>query len=240
MLHLKYIQKTYPSGGPFVYVNEVNIPKGEIVGILGANGSGKTTLLKAIMGLGSLQSGTIEIDGKPLKSQYDRVAFITEEGSYAPEMTPERYGEFLADYYTRFQLAHYRKLLNFYEIPDDRAIWTLSKGQKLKVEISAGFSKQADYLLLDEPFVGKDVFSRQDLLRLMIGGMKGDETILIATHWLDGIEHVIDRAIVLHQGLVKADTYIDELREQGKTIEELLADVAGYNPLKMKKVLLGE
>ncbi|MFD0673557.1 ATP-binding cassette domain-containing protein [Cohnella sp. GCM10027633] len=225
MLILRDIVKKYV-GNTALYVGDLTLRPGEIVGLLGANGSGKTTLMKAIMGIGELELGGVLLDGKPLKSQYDNVAFITEEGSYLPWMTPMQYAEFLADYYPRFDRAHYEHLLRFYELPTDKKIRTMSKGQKTKVEICAGMAKRARVILMDEPFQGKDIFARSDFLKLMIAQLKGDEIIVITTHLIDEIENVIDRAIVLSRGAVRADVMVDELREQGRTLTELMADAA--------------
>lgn len=81
------------------------------------------------------------------------------------------------------------------------------------------------------------VFVRRDFLKLMISSLKQDETILITTHQIDEIEQVIDRAVILHHGRIKADCYIDEIREQGKSLAELMAEAAGYQEDNFTKVL---
>jgi len=227
---LKYVDKRYPTSNALLYINDLTINKGEIVGILGENGSGKTTLLKSIMGIGELQNGEITIEGKPVSEQYGRMALITEEGSFPPNMSPMEYAKFLEAFFPRFDQAYYEKLLRQYELPIDRKIRTFSKGQKMKLEMSAGLAKRPDYLFLDEPFVGKDVFSRRDSLQLMMSGLKGDETVLITTHLIDEIENVIDRAVVLHKGLIRADVYIDDLREEGRSLENLMDEVRKSSP----------
>lgn len=229
MIELKYVDKRYPTSNALLYINSLTIETGEIVGILGENGSGKTTLLKSIMGLGELQSGEITIAGKPVLDQYERMAFITEEGSFLPNSTPLEYGEFLAAFFPRFDQPYYAELLQRYELPIRRAIRTFSKGQKMKLEMSAGLAKRADYLLMDEPFVGKDVFARRDSLKLLMSGLRGGETVLISTHLIDEIENVIDRAIVLHQGLARADVTIDDLREEGKSLTDVMLEVRQSN-----------
>lgn len=227
MLVLSNVMKQY-AGWTAVNVGHLEIGRGEIVGLLGANGSGKTTLLKAIMGIGELACGTVTLDGKPLAEQYDRVAFITEEGSYMPGMTPRRYAEFLTDYYPRFDHAHFENLLDFFELPGDRRIRTFSKGQKSKLEIAAGMAKRAKLILMDEPFEGKDQFARRDFLKLMIGQLEGDETVIVSTHLIDEIEHVVDRALVLVRGYIKGDAQIDELRGQGVGLSEYLSRVTDH------------
>jgi len=227
MIEASYIEKKYRSSGVALFIRELRIAPGEIVGVLGANGSGKTTLLKAIMGLASLTSGELKVFGGQPEDHYAEMAFITEEGSYMPYMTPVAYGEFLADFFPRFDKARYLELLTFYEIPLDRKLRTLSKGQKLKVEISAGLAKSARLIVMDEPFQGKDLLSRQAFIQLAVAQLQDDQTLVIATHLISDIDNLIDRAIILHRGQLVADVQIDELREQGRTLPELLAEAAG-------------
>ncbi|MBB6637751.1 ATP-binding cassette domain-containing protein [Cohnella thailandensis] len=230
MLELKYVDKRYPASPSKLYVNELAIPAGEIVGILGENGSGKTTLLKTIMGLGEIQGGEVRIDGRPVTEQFDRIAFITEEGSFLPNLNPVQYGRWLGEFFPRFDPAYYAELLYDYELPVSRKMRTFSKGQKLQLEICAGLAKRADYLILDEPFVGKDIFIRQESIKRLISSLNGGETVLLSTHLIDEIENVIDRAVILDKGLVGADVYMDEIRERGRSLAELMAEVRHSRP----------
>ena len=220
---LKYSKRFL--GGDMI---NLTIPTGEIVGILGENGSGKTTLLKSIMGLKSLFEGEIKMEGESVMKQYDKISFITEEGSYIPDMTPIQYATFLGDFFPYFKMDKFIQLLEYFEIPRHRKIKTFSRGMKSKVEICAGFSKGAKYIVMDEPFLGKDIFTRRDFLKMMVSSLQADETILISTHLIDEIENVIDRAIVLQGGRIKGNVYIDELREEGNTLESYMEKIANY------------
>jgi ABC-2 type transport system ATP-binding protein len=227
VIELKFATKKYQGGKYGLYWENVVFPRGEIIGILGANGSGKTTLLKAIMGLTELQNGEILVDGRPPVERLAHMAFITEEGSYFPQMSPYEYAHFLADFYPGFQMERFRELLTYFGLPMHDKIKTFSKGQKSKLEVCAGFSKGASHILMDEPFLGKDLFTRRDFLQLMIGSLHEDETILISTHLIDEIEPVLDRAVILHQGRIKAAFTIDEMREAGENLADRLAQAAG-------------
>ncbi|MGZ9583117.1 ABC transporter ATP-binding protein [Paenibacillus marinisediminis] len=227
MIEFQYVEKRYPSKGIALYINSLKINSGEIVGILGANGSGKTTLLKAIMGLGELHSGQILIDGSPIETQYEHIAFITEEGSFLPDLTPAQYADFLADFFPRFNLERYNSLLDYFELERNRRIKTFSKGQKSKLEMCAGIAKQAKYILMDEPFLGVDMLTRRDFLKLMISSLNGDETLLISTHIVSEIEHVIERAIFLRDGRIAGDYMIDDMRLEGLTVEEVMSETLG-------------
>ncbi|MEK4251346.1 ABC transporter ATP-binding protein [Paenibacillus sp. FSL W7-1287] len=232
MIELKFLERAA------LKIQDITLRAGEVTAIVGANGSGKTSLLKMIMGLSEIGSyGQVLIDGKPVQQQYELLSFITEEGSYIPYMTVEQYGAFLADYFPKFNRARYVQLLHYFDLyPSDR-IKIMSTGQKAKLEICAGFSKGAKYILMDEPFNGKDMFTRRDFLKLMISSMKEDEAIIVTTHMIDEIENVIDRAIVMHNGRIKADVMIDELREEGLTLPQLMAEKARYNPKEHSKLI---
>ncbi|CAM3883876.1 ABC transporter ATP-binding protein [Cohnella lubricantis] len=229
MIELQFVNARYYVSNSIQYVKSLTINSGEFVGILGENGSGKTSLLKAIMGIGETHDYEVRIEGRTVKELYDRIAFVTEEGTFLPDLTPGDYGEFLAEFFPRFDRAYYDQLVNAYELPEKRKIRTFSKGQKLSLEICAGLAKRADYLLMDEPFVGKDIFSRRDSVNQIVSGLSGRETVLLTTHLIDEIENVVDRAIILHRGLIRADFYIDDMRERGLTIADVMQLVRDSN-----------
>lgn len=237
MIEIKNLTKYYGRKSLGLYDINFNIEGGQIIGIFDQNGSGKTTLLKSIMGLCELNSGTVFIDGKPAKEQYERLSFITEEGSFFPWMTPEEYGEFLSEFFDRFDQAKYHKLLDFFRIDSKAKIRTMSKGQKAKVETAAGFSKGADIILMDEPFSGKDMVTRKEFLKLINTSLRTDETILIATHLVDEIENMLDRAIILKYGRIAGDFYMDEIRQQGISLAEKYLEAGGYESERFNELL---
>ncbi len=216
------------------------IPDGQVVGLLGENGAGKSTLLRAMAGLTNLTGGTVRFDGKPVGEIYQEFSYITSEGSYFPGMSPIEYAKFLTGFYPNFNKQRYAKLLEFFELDAKQQIGKMSTGQRAKVEVAAGMSKRAKYILMDEPFLGKDVFTRRDFLKLMAGSLHGEETILLASHHVEEIEPFIDRAVILHKGRLAADTVMDDLMEEGKTLMELLQKATGYDPEKYRRLFDGE
>ena len=201
--------------------------KGEIIGILGANGVGKTTLLKLLAGLLTPRSGNVQINDKSAVASCGDIAFISEAGSYLKDLTPLKYGEFLADFYPDFDMEYYKKLLSFFQL-EDKPIKKMSKGQKAKAEVAAGMAKRTKYIIMDEPFIGKDMFTRQDFMQALAGSLTGDETIFITTHEIDEIENFIDRALILKDNAIAADVMMDDLRQQGKSLTGLLKEVSRY------------
>jgi len=220
MIEITGLWKKYRTSPFHMYVNQLTFHDGEIVGVIGANGSGKTSFLKAITGLGEIEQGKVLVDGRPLSESYADIAYITEEGSFRRDMTPLEFGQFLADYYPRFDMDYYKSMLDAFELLPNEKIRTFSRGQRSKLEICAGFAKRTKHIVMDEPFLGKDPFSRREFLKAMVSEMQEEGVVILSTHHIDEIEHVIDRAIVLMNGAVKADMYMDELREEGKSLIE--------------------
>ena len=136
-------------------------------------------------------------------------------------------------YYPSFSKDDYRKLLEQFEVDTATHIRNLSKGQQLKVEISAGFAMNAKLIILDEPFTTLDIYAKEDTVRLLIEQLKDDVIILLSTHNIEEIENVIDRCIVLDNGSIKEDILIDDLNKEGKDLRALLDT---YRP-KVKNAL---
>lgn len=237
MIQLKNVKKYYGMKAVGLMEESTVINSGEVVGILGENGAGKSTLLKVVMGLAELTSGEVLIDGKPPAEMQEHMAFITHEGSYFPHLTPYQYGEFLLQFFKHFNAERYHKLLKFFELEPYSRIKTFSFGQKAKLEICAGFSKTAKYIIMDEPFLGEDIITRRDFIKLMASSLKQDETILITTHHISEIENFIDRAIILRYGRIKADFYIDALKAQGKNLSQVMLELSDYKENKYKGLL---
>lgn len=231
MIEVTKLQKTYRKHRATVGLLEADftVPDGQIVGILGENGAGKTTLLRAMAGLLPAK-GSALFDGKPAAAQYQRVSYITAEGSYYPALTAAEYGAMLADLNPAFDEVRYREFLDFFSLSGRDVIGRLSTGQKARVELAAGFAKRAAYYLMDEPFLGKDPFTRKDFIKLMSGTLHGEETILLSTHYLDDVEHFLDRALILHKGRIVDDVLTDDLHENGETLLSRMSAACGWDP----------
>lgn len=232
MIEVKDLKRSWRKHGKAVGLlgASFTVPDGQIVGILGANGAGKTTLLRTMAGLLPKQSGEALFDGKPAKAQYERISYMTGEGSYYPCLTVGEYGCYLDDLHPAFDAARYAEFLRFFALEPQDRIDRLSTGQRARVELAAGFAKRVDYYLMDEPFLGKDAFTRKDFIKLMSGTLRGKETILLSTHYLDDVEHFLDRALILHGGVVVDDVPLEALQETGQTLLARMAKACGWDP----------
>ena len=199
------------------------------MGVLGENGAGKTTLLRAMAGL-LPAAGSALFDGKPAAAQYRNISYITGEGSYFPCLTVGEFGEYLTDLHPAFAPARYAKFLDFFSLDARDVIGRLSTGQRARVELAAGFAKRCWYYLCDEPFLGKDAFTRRDFIKLMSASLDGGETVLLSTHYLAEVEHFLDRALVLQGGRVADDFTLDDAHAKGETLLTRLAAVCHWDP----------
>ena len=140
MIEVRSLQKTYRSHGAAVGLLGADflVPDGQIVGILGENGAGKTTMLRCIAGL-LPHKGTALLDGRPAGVQFERISYITGEGSYYPALTVAAYGQLLTDLHPAFDPARYEKFLEFFALHGTDTIGRLSTGQRARVELAAGW-----------------------------------------------------------------------------------------------------
>lgn len=227
MIAGKDIRFYYMIGEDILKDLSFRVEKGEIIGVLGANGVGKSTLLKLLCGILTPRSGEIMLDGVPVAQKGGEIAFISEAGSFLKELTPQQYGAFLQDFFPDFDAAYYEKLLDFFKL-ENKPIKRMSKGQKAKAEVAAGMAKRTKLIVMDEPFIGKDMFTRQDFMQALAGSLTGEETIFITTHEIDEIENFIDRAWILQDGGIAADVTMDALRSEGKSLSGLMKEITGY------------
>ena len=240
MLEIKALNKTYFDRlGSRQVLFDVNlaIGPGEIVGLFGENGAGKTTLMKSILGFLSYQ-GEILLDNKPIdRSNIARLSFATCEHSFFPNLTPDSHAEFYGMHFGRFRGKRYETLMEFFELPRRTALKGYSTGQKNQFEVILALSQGADYILMDEPFAGNDVFNREDFYKVLLGILEPNESIILSTHLLEEVEHFVSRAALLRQGKLVGDVSTLDLEEQGKGLLDFVKETYRYEPDRVSRAL---
>ena len=93
------------------------------------------------------------------------------------------------------------------------------------------------YKRQDEPFAGNDVFNREDFYKVLLGILEPTETILLATHLLEEVEHFISRALLLRRGQIAADISMLELEEEGKTLLGFVKETYQYQADRVSQAL---
>ena len=237
MLELKDVHKTFLKGSKALDGVNLAIGPGEIVGLFGENGAGKTTLMKCVLGLLRYQ-GTITLDGAPITTRnIARLSFATCEHSYFPALTAKAHRAFYQEHFPNFRAKRFEALMDFFQLPMGKAIRGFSTGQKNQFEVILALSQGADYILMDEPFAGNDIFNREDFYKVLLGILEPEETILLSTHLLEEVQHFIGRAVLLHQGQVAGDVTTLELEEQGRSLMDFVKETYQYKADRVSRAL---
>lgn len=228
IINISSLSKSY---GSKQVLNNVSFSAnpGQIIGLLGPNGCGKTTLIKILTGLIKDYTGTVKIDNEePGVYTKSIIAYLPEKTFLPDWMRPVDAIAYYADFYKDFDKNKANELVAKLGLDPKQRIKTMSKGQQEKLNLLLIISRNAKLYILDEPFGGVDPASRSKILDLIMENYAKDSTILMSTHLIYDVEKIFDRVLMISQGKVIVDSHVDELREKGKTVEEVFKEVFTY------------
>ena len=201
----------------------LKINKGTIFGIIGPNGVGKTTLLRCLTGIYKPISGNINYDGIEV---YDNIEIKGQIGYVADEnimQTKFKVKEVLKYYqytYDAFDENKFNELNKIFKIPENKYIFQLSKGMKMRLSIMLAFSIQAKYLILDEPTSGLDAILKNKLLNIFLDEVfENNTTIVISSHHLGELERICDDVAILDEGVVSYENSVENMKNKIKKIQ---------------------
>ena len=236
MLEIKNVTKNYVGKCALDQVDLV-LPRGEIVGLFGENGAGKTTLMKSILNLVPFQ-GKITLDGEPItRKNIAKISFATSEHSFFPNLTAAAHRDFYREHFPKFSEKRFLGLMEFFELPMHKALRIWSTGQKNQFEVILALCQGADYILMDEPFAGNDVFNREDFYKVLLGILEPEETVLLSTHLIEEVSEFISRAVLIRRGRIVGDVSVMELEESGKTLIEYIKETYHYRSDRVSRAL---
>lgn len=219
---------------PVIQDLSFDIHKGELVGLIGLNGAGKSTTIKHIIGTLLPRAGEIRLNGVTLKGNIDAYrssfSYIPETPVLYEELTLKEHLELTAMAYgldEKTLAARSKVLLKEFRM-EKRLNWFpshFSKGMRQKVMIMCAFLVNPSLYIIDEPFVGLDPLGIQSLLDQMDEKKREGASILMSTHILSTAEKHCDRIILLHEGRVRAQGTMADLRAAfnmpGATLDDL-------------------
>jgi ABC-2 type transport system ATP-binding protein len=213
----------------FTAVNGVSfeVAQGEIFAFLGPNGAGKTTTIKMLTTLLEPTSGTIELDGlDPLKKQLEarqRFGIVFQDPSLDNEQTAYENMELHGVLYhvpRKKRAEGIERLLKLFELWDrrDNYVKTFSGGMKRRLEIARGFLHTPKILFLDEPTLGLDPQSRNQLWTHVKALNESERTtVFLTTHYMDEADRVAHRIAIIDHGQLIAQGTSAELKAQTNT-----------------------
>ena len=127
--------------------------------------------------------------------------------------------------------------MEFFELPMHKALRHFSMGQKNQFEVILALCQGADYILMDEPFAGNDVFNREDFYKVLLGILEPHETVILSTHLIEEVSDFIGRAVLIRHGKVVGDVTTSELEENGNTLMGYIKETYNYRSDRVSKAL---
>jgi manganese/zinc/iron transport system ATP- binding protein len=198
---------------PVLWNVDLAVPRGKLVGIIGPNGAGKSTLIKAIMGLLPLSSGWVQVFGRPIESQRDKVGYVPQRESVdwtfpvtaMDVVLMGRYGA--VPWWRRVgrrDRATARLCLEKVGMLPyaDRQISNLSGGQQQRVFLARALAQESEIYLMDEPFAGVDAATESAIVKLLQELREAGKTVLVVNHDLQTAREYFDMLILLNMRLV--------------------------------------
>ncbi len=214
----------------------LSVPKGQVLGFLGANGAGKTTTMRMITGYLPPSEGEITVCGVNVLQHtvqaQQHIGYLPEGAPLYPDMTPHQLLHFIAGirqlprafFATQYDkiVAHLNLETVLYQPMD-----TLSKGFKRRVGLAQALIHDPDVLILDEPTDGLDPLQKREV-RTLIKTIAKEKAVIISTHILEEVDAICSRAVIIAHGTLQADGTPQELRQQyGKEhLDDIFCDIA--------------
>jgi linearmycin/streptolysin S transport system ATP-binding protein len=222
MLEVRNLRKSY---GDLVAVDDVSfaLAPGELVGLLGPNGAGKTTTVSMIAGLVTADRGDVLIGGVRLAGDTDpvkrKIGLVPQDLALYDELCPTDNLKFFGALYGMRGTSLARAIAEVLELVGlaDRArdaVKNFSGGMKRRLNLAAGLLHDPDILLLDEPTVGVDPQSRNAIFDNLELLKSRGKALLYTTHYMEEVERMADRVVVIDHGKVIANETLAELYQR--------------------------
>jgi ABC-2 type transport system ATP-binding protein len=194
------------------------VPAGRIVGLIGPNGAGKTTALKAILGLIPFE-GELSVLGRDPRTQRDDlmndVCFIADVAVLPRWIRVKEAIEFVAGVHPRFDRERCQRFLGNTQLKPGMKVRELSKGMIVQLHLALVMAIDAKLLVLDEPTLGLDILYRKQFYqRLLEDYFDEDKTILVTTHQVEEIEHILTDVLFIRDGKIALDAPMDAVGER--------------------------
>lgn len=193
----------------------LELPNGQVCGLLGPNGSGKTTIMKILAGLIKNYKGEVLIDEKkPGTYTKSIVSYLPDKSFCLPGMKIRDFENYFSDFFADFDAAKFRAFLSEMNLSRKMNVHELSKGMTEKLNLCLILSRNAKLYVIDEPIAGVDPLARDQILYLIKSNIRKDSTMLVTTHLVRDIETIFDRVCFISEGKIIEDHDAHQLRKQ--------------------------
>lgn len=203
-LILEEVKKKYKA---FELDCSLQLEAGRVTGLIGRNGAGKSTTFKAILGLISIDSGSVLWNQQPMKGldkrKKEEIGVVLSESGFNGCLTVPDVAAIMEAMYRDFEKEKFLEKCNHFSISLKKQIKDFSTGTRAKLKILLAMSHGAKLLLLDEPTAGLDVIARDEILDMLRNFMENEEhSILISSHISGDLEGLCDDVYMIEDGKI--------------------------------------
>lgn len=212
---------------------DLTVPKGAIYGLIGPNGVGKTTTIELMLGMGRNDAGTIHILGldhvRDEAALKRKIGYVSPDLNYQPWRTVGQVIRFHRGFYPDWDDEYCRNLLHSLQVGVNERTVTLSFGARIKLGLIVALSHRPSLLLLDEPTVGLDVISKQQIFAELLAAVENEErTVLIASHNLGDVERFADHVGIIVNGKLLLEGATIDLVSRYRVVDFLARDAFSH------------
>ena len=236
VIEVKNLTKEYKKGTKAVDDLNLEVYKGEIVGLLGPNGSGKSTTINCILSLLKYSSGSIKVFGKEMNpDSYDiksKIGVVFQDVSVFDELTVYENLDYFCGLYIKDKAKRkelIEEAIELVGLQDFKKYRPkqLSGGLLRRLNIACGIAHKPKLIFFDEPTVAVDPQSRNNILSGIEKLREEGATIVYTTHYMEEVEMICDRVIILDKGKIIAQGTIDELKRLANIEEKVTIEAYG-------------
>lgn len=225
MIKLVNLNKAYRDKIVLKNLN-LEINKGEIIGLLAPNAEGKSTLLKILGGQITFDSGQYFFNGEEFNYKDKEVIGYMNDTAMIPKKWKVIDGiDYYSEYFKTFNKEKCLDMLKYFKIDLKKRIKTLSKGESEKYHLSLALSIEGQLYIMDEPLAAIDLISREEVISMILDNFNIDSTIIISSHLVSDIERMLDRVMLLKNGEIVCNKLVEDLRSEGKSVVDLYKEV---------------
>ena len=246
VIEVTNLTKEYKKGTKAVDNLSLNVYKGEILGLLGPNGSGKSTTINCILSLLNYSDGSIKIFGKEMNpNSYDiksKIGVVFQDVSVFDELTVYENLDYFCGLYIKDKKKrkqYVEEAIELVGLQDFKKYYPkqLSGGLLRRLNIACGIAHKPKLIFFDEPTVAVDPHSRNNILDGTKKLRDNGATIVYTTHYMEEVETLCDRIIILDKGNILARGTSDELKELAEIEEKITVEVNDLEDKYINKIL---
>ncbi|MBR4035548.1 MAG: ABC transporter ATP-binding protein [Oscillospiraceae bacterium] len=216
-IDIKNLCKNYPA---FNLKNvNITLPKGYIMGFIGANGAGKSTTISSLLGLVNTDGGVCLIDGKEMrymnKAEKAQVGVVLDECNFPEVLNWKQVDKFMKKIYSTWDSESFSSRCKNWGLPEKTIVSKYSKGMKMKLAIAAAMCHGAKLLVLDEATSGLDPVVRSEILDILMEFVQNEEhSVFISSHIISDLEKICDYITFIKNGEIIFTAEKDSLTEK--------------------------